>query len=218
VRSVLANRLRIAVVATLALLALLVTVSLWRVAAGAAALALTLLLLLPLALALPGLLRGNARSGAWATLCVTPYIVYGLTETIANPATRLTATVDRMWETDSEVLPTRLSPCASAANPTRGLAVDQVSLDNVFSGWNGAAEIVWPERKARLRMEADAPLRVLVLYTPPDADFFCAEPVSNVTDAFNMPDDQRDSGLIVLGPGESARAAVRFMPRIESVT
>jgi len=93
VRSALANRLRIAVVAALALLALLVTVSLWRVAAGAAALALTLLLLLllPLALPLPGLLRGHQRSSAWATLCVTPYIVYGLTETIANPATRLTA-------------------------------------------------------------------------------------------------------------------------------
>ena len=89
--SVLANRLRTAVVAALALLALLVTVSLWRVAAGAAALALTLLLLLPLALPLPGLLRGHQRSSAWATLCVTPYIVYGLTETIANPATRLTA-------------------------------------------------------------------------------------------------------------------------------
>ena len=89
--SVLANRLRIAVVSALALLALLVTLSLLRVADGAAALVITLLLLLPLALPLPGLLRGNQRTSAWATLCVTPYLIYGLTETIANPATRPTA-------------------------------------------------------------------------------------------------------------------------------
>ena len=89
--SVLANRLRIAVVSALALLALLVTISLLRVAERPAAFVIAALLLLPLLLPLPGLLRGNKRSSAWGTLCVTPYIVYGLTETIANPATRATA-------------------------------------------------------------------------------------------------------------------------------
>ena len=89
--SALAKRLRIAVVAALALLALLVMVSRLRAADGAAPLVITLLLLLPLALPLRGLLRGNPRTSAWATLCVTPYIVYGLTETIANPATRAAA-------------------------------------------------------------------------------------------------------------------------------
>ena len=28
------------------------------------------------------------RTYAWATLCVTPYFVYGLTEIVANPALR----------------------------------------------------------------------------------------------------------------------------------
>ena len=34
-------------------------------------------LLLPLALPLPGILRAQRRTFAWATLCVTPYFVYG---------------------------------------------------------------------------------------------------------------------------------------------
>jgi uncharacterized membrane protein len=48
-------------------------------------------LLVPLLLPLPGLLRGQRRTYAWATLCVTPYFIYGLTEVIANPAVRVPA-------------------------------------------------------------------------------------------------------------------------------
>jgi uncharacterized membrane protein len=48
----------------------------------------TLLMLVPLAAPLPGLWRGNRRTYAWATLCVAPYLMYGLTEVVANPAVR----------------------------------------------------------------------------------------------------------------------------------
>jgi len=132
--------------------------------------------------------------------------------------TRLTASVAAMWQTDRDVLPTRLAPCREAADPTAGLAVDAAALDNVFTGWDGVAEITWPERAARLRMEAEAPLRSLVVYSPAEGDFFCAEPVSNITDAFNMPAGRHDSGLIVLGAGESARANVRFIPQVDSIS
>ncbi len=49
---------------------------------------LALAMLVPLVLPLPGLLRSDRRTHAWATLCVTPYFVYGVTESIANPAVR----------------------------------------------------------------------------------------------------------------------------------
>ena len=49
------------------------------------------ILLVPLLLPLPGLLRGQRRTYAWATMCVTPYFIYGLTEVIANPAVRAPA-------------------------------------------------------------------------------------------------------------------------------
>jgi uncharacterized membrane protein len=48
----------------------------------------TALMLLPLAAPLPGLWRGQRRTYAWATMCVAPYFVYGITEVIANPAVR----------------------------------------------------------------------------------------------------------------------------------
>ena len=56
-----------------------------------ASLARLAILLVPLLLPLRGLLRGQRRTFAWATLCVTPYFIYGLTEVIANPAVRSAA-------------------------------------------------------------------------------------------------------------------------------
>jgi uncharacterized membrane protein len=49
------------------------------------------LLVAPLVITLPGILRRNRRTYAWATLCVTPHFVYALTEVVANPAIRLLA-------------------------------------------------------------------------------------------------------------------------------
>jgi uncharacterized membrane protein len=70
------------------LLGACVVVSALRPGTWPGSLAWTAVLLVPLLLPLPGLLRGDRRTGAWATLCVAPYFVYGLTEVVANPAVR----------------------------------------------------------------------------------------------------------------------------------
>jgi len=64
-----------------------------RLAGGASAVALVTLALLlaPLSLPLPGLWSGRRRTYAWATLCLTPALVYALTETVANPSARTAA-------------------------------------------------------------------------------------------------------------------------------
>ncbi len=45
-------------------------------------------LLPPLLLPLTGIARGERRTYAWATLCIVPAFVYGLTELVANPGAR----------------------------------------------------------------------------------------------------------------------------------
>lgn len=50
-------------------------------------------LLLTLVLPVPGILKRNRRTFAWATFCVVPHFVYGLTEVVANPPLRLVAAV-----------------------------------------------------------------------------------------------------------------------------
>jgi aldose 1-epimerase len=130
-------------------------------------------------------------------------------------ATTFHANVTEIWLTDGEILPTVCVAPPADRDPRRGLAVDRVALDNVFVGWDQEAVIAWPERRARLRLTARAPLATLVVYTPPGEAFFCAEPVSHITEAFNLAAAGRqDTGMLSLAPGESARAAMSLAPEV----
>jgi aldose 1-epimerase len=102
-----------------------------------------------------------------------------------------------------------------AADPGRGVTPDAVALDNCFVGWSRRATIEWPELGARLVMRAAPPLDCLVVYTPPGRPFFCAEPVSHVTDAFNLAAaGQTDTGMLTLAPGASTRATFTLAPEL----
>ena len=58
-------------------------------------------------------------------------------------------------------------------------------------------------------MTAGTPLDFLVVFTPTGRPFCCAEPVSHVTDAFNLAAAGRaDTGICTLSPGEMLRASV----------
>lgn len=43
---------------------------------------------LPLLAPLPGLLRGKRYTHSWATLCVLPYFIIGISESVSNPSLR----------------------------------------------------------------------------------------------------------------------------------
>jgi aldose 1-epimerase len=128
---------------------------------------------------------------------------------------RLSARVEAMWATDLEVMPTALVAADPRLSAGDGLPVAESALDNVFTGWQRRAMIVWPERNAGLAIDTDPPLGFLVVYSPPGEDYFCAEPVSHCTDAFNLAGQGRiDTGMLTLDPGASLRATVRFRPNL----
>jgi aldose 1-epimerase len=132
-----------------------------------------------------------------------------------TPETTLTAHVNEIWLTDAEILPVSCVAPPPDRDPRRGLAVDRTALDNVFVGWDGHAVVTWPERAARIRLAASEPLRTLVVYTPRGQSFFCAEPVSHITDAFNRAAaGQADTGMLTLAPGESVRATFILTPEL----
>lgn len=86
-----ATRARRTVLGAMLVLGLLVLAAALYSAPWPANLLLALAWLAPLLLPLPGVLRGSRRTSAWATLCVAPYLIAGVTETIANPALRALA-------------------------------------------------------------------------------------------------------------------------------
>ena len=129
--------------------------------------------------------------------------------------TRLTAEVRAVWLTDGETMPTTLAPPEAHAGPSRGIAVDTTRLDNCFVGWSRRAVIEWPEGGARLSMTAEPPLDYLVIFTPRGRRFFCAEPVSHVTDALNLAAaGHPDTGLRVLAPHETLATTITLTPSL----
>ena len=96
-----------------------------------------------------------------------------------DPDTTLTCRTESVWRADEEVLPTErvaVPPEWDFGTPRR---VDEVPLDNCFAGWDGRAVVAWPRRGLQLELTATEPLRHLVIYTPPQRQFFCVEPVSH---------------------------------------
>jgi aldose 1-epimerase len=88
-------------------------------------------------------------------------------------------------------------------------------LNHCFAEWNGRAIIRWPASGVTAALEAEAPLRHLVLFAPEDQPFLAVEPVTNATNGFNLyAAGHPGTGTLVLEPGESASA--RFQIRLES--
>ncbi len=132
-----------------------------------------------------------------------------------HPHTRLKAQVERVWLTDTEVMPTELATPPDRWQLSEGVEVEGLDIDNAFTGWAGHATIEWPNVARRLEIFADPAFRFLVVYAPPGADFFCVEPASHCTDAFNLAATGRDdTGMAVLAPGERLAGTVRFVPTL----
>ena len=134
-----------------------------------------------------------------------------------TPRSRVVAKVKGLWIADHEVMPVSLeAPPPRDQDPAFAIAPHTTAVDNVYMGWDRKAEIDWPDRGASLTMTAVDPLDVLIVFTPPEKDFFCVEPVSNITDAFNFAAQGRtDTGMIVLEPGQSVSATVTMRTRVE---
>jgi aldose 1-epimerase len=92
--------------------------------------------------------------------------------------------------------------------------------NNNYGGWDGVAEITFPERGVGLRIEADAIFGHLMLYADPLKPYFCVEPQSNAPCAFNRMSgrDGARFGARVLAPGERLEGTVRFLPFASAAT
>ncbi len=133
---------------------------------------------------------------------------------VRTPRARVRANCEGMWVNDDEVMPLRLDPLPPDRNIREGLEVETGFIDNTFTGWDRRAWIEWPEWNAGLLIESETPLDFLVVYSPLNEDYFCVEPVSNVTDAFNMmARGEPGHGTWVLETKESLKTRVTFSPQ-----
>ena len=126
-----------------------------------------------------------------------------------TPDVRLQARATAMWQAAPDHLPTVLQapPADADFHKLRPLAA-AADINHSFEGWDGHAEIVWPDHRLSLSIAADTSR--YVLYTPVGYDFFCFEPVDHAINAHNLPGLPQDHGLTFLGTGQSLARSYQF--------
>jgi aldose 1-epimerase len=120
---------------------------------------------------------------------------------------RLTATMPTIWYSEDEI-PVRQAPIPPDLDCRTG---ETVPLDNCFAGWDGKAVIDWPEQGLSVTLTADPIFGHTVVYVPPGQDYFCFEPVSNLTDGMRLRrEGMGGTGIVDLAPGERLTGTVTY--------
>jgi aldose 1-epimerase len=113
-----------------------------------------------------------------------------------------------VWRNGTDHLPEKHVPVPPEWTHDPARRVGSATLDNLFTGWNGTAEITLSPSPIIVRLSASEVFRRLVVYVPEGKPYFAVEPVSHRTDAINHPDE--DTGLRILAPGETLEGEIRF--------
>ena len=79
--------------------------------------------------------------------------------------------------------------------------LDGLKFDHCFENWRGSARIDHADGRGSLRIHCPQSPRHCVVFVPENETYFCFEPVSHLTGAFEM-DPGAASGLVSLKPGE----------------
>lgn len=117
-----------------------------------------------------------------------------------NKATRYRGLHRGEWQVGRDRMPHKLRRASNAQDWWSGNPVATRAVDTVYSEREGPLRVIWPDRDVQVTVVPSPNLSFTAVYVPPDADFFCVEPVSHATDAFNRPGE---TGVKPLAPGDS---------------
>lgn len=116
-----------------------------------------------------------------------------------------------VWPANSEFLPNAPRPAHADEIFMPARLLPSGGLTHYVGGWDGTALIDLP-RGAHLRMDADAAFGHMVVHRPDNLAYLCLEPVSHVTDGFNLAArGVANTGAQWLAPGKSMGGTIRFM-------
>jgi len=157
---------------------------------------------------------------------VHPYFRVPLSGSAADEC-RVVLPFSRRWELEN-MLPTgrqldafsrdgaeAATNTINAVNLQQGMAFADITLDDVFTGlefvdgWC-SCRIRDAASKRELTLKFDESFRACVVYTPPHREAISIEPLTCVPNAHELSQQNIDSGLRVLLPGESLQFQVRL--------
>ena len=115
------------------------------------------------------------------------------------------------WRNTEAGLPLHLDTRQAPTDWWRGGTVSTHAVDTVFTDRQGDLIITWPDQNMQAVMRPSKRLAHTVVFSPTDADFFCVEPVSHMTNAINL--DGYAADLVWLEPGKAVTASVDIFAR-----
>jgi aldose 1-epimerase len=120
------------------------------------------------------------------------------------PGTRLHLAARTVFGRDGRNLP--IAPRPTAGIVGGGAAFD--GLDAHLAGWDGVAELHWPDGSGLTLQAAGAWARNLHLFAPRGGRMVALEPVTHAPDAANRATSAAHGAMHVLAPGESLDASL----------
>ncbi len=102
---------------------------------------------------------------------------------------------------------------------TMGQKAQDLKEMSAYSDWDGSAIINWPLSGRKLAITTTPPLAHLLMWAPPEEEFFCVEPASHAIDGFNLAlDGFENAGGTILAPEQTLIQKVIFKPTFGSVS
>jgi len=92
---------------------------------------------------------------------------------------------------------------------SEGKPLEKKVFETCFGGFDGQAEIVYPEEGIKVAMQCDEQFRHIALETPGRKNYFCLSPATNTDDAFNLAfSGVVGTGIKSIGPFEEATSHI----------
>jgi aldose 1-epimerase len=116
----------------------------------------------------------------------------------------ITAQIPNEWVLDQESMPLHCRKNADLDAFLSGKTARSLKEMSAYSDWQASAKITWPSRNVSVTIATQPNVSHLLMWAPPEEDFFCVEPVSHAIDGFNLAHEGHENvGGFMLANGET---------------
>ena len=122
---------------------------------------------------------------------------------------RMSCLFQGRWQCSSEGLPSHFVERVESDQFDASKAMSQFDLDHVYTSLNSDICLKWDNQKYGVSLLKSEGNFGYVVYSPPDGDFFCVEPISHLPNVINM--DEQAGTMRVLEPGDSMSMCQTFV-------
>lgn len=125
---------------------------------------------------------------------------------------RLQVSLDEVYETDEDLIPTGRIAIPNDKNFATGPLVKNMrGLDHGYRGWSSKRAVIsWANRDFRVVVEGDEAQDHAVIFTPKGQPFFCFEPVTAATNSIYDEEKFAETGACIIEPGEKFSTTTKF--------